>query len=129
MQNRGWSVGDRLLHPFDPELGVGEVRAIDGRFLEVFFPDAGRSVTLTAAAKLERVTLEPGRAARLVRSGETVHVAALERGRVRLTDGRVVDASALWPVAAAPSPIDALVAGRGDSLAAFRNRLDGLRLA
>ena len=129
MQTRGWSVGDKLLHPFDPELGIGEVRAIDGRFLEVFFPDADRTVTLTSASRLERVTLEPGRAARLVASGEQVHVAALEDGRCRLSDGRVVEARALWPIVAAPSPIDALVAGRGGSLAAFRNRIDGMRLA
>ncbi len=128
MQTR-WSVGDRLLSPYDPELGIGEVRAIDGRFLEVFFPDTDRTLTLTAASGLERVTLEPGRAARLIASGEQVHVAALEEGRFRLTDGRVVDARELWPLATAPSPIDALAAGRGDALEAFRNRIDGMRLA
>ena len=47
-----WRVGDRLTHPFDPELGVGVVRAVNGRLLRVFFAAAERELTLSAQSGL-----------------------------------------------------------------------------
>jgi superfamily II DNA or RNA helicase len=50
-----WRVGDRLTHPFDPELGVGVVRAVDGRLLRVFFAAQERELTLSAQSGLIRL--------------------------------------------------------------------------
>ena len=33
-------IGSKLLHPFNPELGIGVVREVEGRFLVVHFPIA-----------------------------------------------------------------------------------------
>ncbi|MEO7272174.1 MAG: helicase-related protein [Vicinamibacterales bacterium] len=43
-----WSVGDRLTHRFNTELGTGHVSAIEGRVLVVQFPQTGRTLRLAA---------------------------------------------------------------------------------
>ena len=43
-----WRPGSKLLHPFNPELGIGVVRAVDGRFLVVHFPGPDEEFTLAA---------------------------------------------------------------------------------
>ena len=124
-----WREGQKLVHPFNPELGVGFVRQIDGRYLQVYFPSAEREVTLAAeGAGLEPMILTPGSAAVLIDSGEDVAVAAYADGCYTLSDGRVVEDSALWPAEPADSPIEQLAHGRTDRLGALRNRIEGLKL-
>jgi ATP-dependent helicase HepA len=118
-----------VAHALDAELGTGEIRRREGRRLDVFFPDANRTLTLAADAPLLRVALVPGGSARVRATREVVRVAAVAPSGVTLADGRVLAVEALWPLPAPPSPIDALIAGQLDSLEAFANRLDGLRLA
>jgi len=45
-----WSVGDSLIHRFNPELGTGRVIAIDGRAISVEFPRAGTTLRLAGAS-------------------------------------------------------------------------------
>jgi ATP-dependent helicase HepA len=43
-----WSIGDRLAHRHNPELGAGRVVSIDGRSMVVEFPAAGVSLRLAS---------------------------------------------------------------------------------
>ncbi len=43
-----WSIGDHLTHRFNPELGTGEVTAIEGRVLVVRFAQSGSTLRLAA---------------------------------------------------------------------------------
>jgi ATP-dependent helicase HepA len=45
-----WSVGDRLTHRFNAELGAGQVTAIEGRVLVVHFPQHGTTLRLAATS-------------------------------------------------------------------------------
>ena len=49
-----WRPGSKLVHPFNPELGVGLVRSIEGRFLTVYFPAAEREITMAAEGRVQR---------------------------------------------------------------------------
>jgi len=63
-----WSVGDRLSHRHNPELGVGRVLSVEGRSVVVEFPAAGTTLrlasdgaALVALASDDPVTLDPRR--------------------------------------------------------------------
>lgn len=45
-----WSVGDSLIHRFNPELGTGRITAIEGRILVVEFPQAGATLRFAAGS-------------------------------------------------------------------------------
>lgn len=124
-----WRPGSKLVHPFNPELGVGLVRSVEGRFLVVYFPAVEQELTLTGeGAGLERLVLSQGARARLLESGEEVEIARCEGHRYVLADGRDVEDAELWPLEPTDSPIERLAAGRIDSLDDFRNRIEGLKL-
>jgi len=54
-----WKAGDHLTHRFNPELGVGQVTAVEGRALVVHFPRAGATLRLAAGSDaLTRVDSE-----------------------------------------------------------------------
>jgi len=125
-----WRPGSKLTHPFNPELGVGVVRRVEGRFLAVWFPAAERELTLaTEGELLAPLRIAPGARARLEETGEEVEVAEAVGHTYRLEDGRLVDEADLWPLAPPDTPIEQLAAGRVDRLPAFRNRVEALRLA
>ena len=123
-----WRIGSKLTHPYDPDLGVGVVRAIEGRYLDVFFPAADRELIIAAEGGLSRLVLQPGESAELLDSGDEVEIEAAIGHDYRLSDGRVVQDAALWPRIRPDSAIERLAALRVDRLPAFRNRIDGLRL-
>jgi ATP-dependent helicase HepA len=124
-----WHPGNKLVHPFNPELGTGLVVEVSGRFLKVFFPAVGREITLAAeGAGLEPFVLPPGARARLIDSGDDVEIASWDDGSYTLSDGRVVEDAELWPIDAVNSPLESLAQLRLDRLGAVRNRLEGLRL-
>jgi ATP-dependent helicase HepA len=124
-----WRVGAKLIHPFNPELGVGVVIEIDGRFLVVDFPDADREMRLAAEnSGLEPLVLGRGARARIEPSGEEVTVEKPVDDGYRLEDGRVVPEANLWPLDAIGSPSEQLARGQIDTLRAFRNRMAGLAL-
>ncbi|MBW2279418.1 MAG: DEAD/DEAH box helicase family protein [Deltaproteobacteria bacterium] len=123
-----WRIGSKLTHPYDPDLGVGVVRAIEGRYLDVFFPAADRELIIAAEGGLSRLVLQPGESAELLDSGDEVEIEAALGHEYRLSDGRVVQDADLWPHIRPDSAVERLAALRVDRLPAFRNRIDGLRL-
>ncbi len=62
-----WRPGDKLVHPYNRELGTGIVRRVEGRFLTVWFPEAEQDLTLAAdGGGLQRLILQPGAQASLL---------------------------------------------------------------
>lgn len=124
-----WKPGDKLVHPFNPELGMGVVHAVDGRYLRVVFPEADAELTLAAETGLERFVLTPGQRARVIETDEEVEIASLDDRTYTTRDGRKFPDAELWPLRPPDTPIERLAGARVDRLGSFRNRLDGLRLA
>jgi ATP-dependent helicase HepA len=126
-----WKEGAKLVHPFNPELGVGLVRRVEGRYLVVYFPAAEREVTLAAqGAGLVPLILEPGSSAILL-AGDDQEQVTIERwdgDAYLLKDGRRVPDADLWPVEGNPGPIERLAQFKLDRLGSFRNRIEGLQL-
>ncbi len=124
-----WRPGSKLVHPYNPELGIGIVRAVEGRYLRVEFPDTGQELTLAAeGAGLTRLVLSPGARARVIETGEEVEIAGSHGHRYLLVDGREVEDAALWPLIPPDTPVERLAGGRVDPLSSFCNRLAGLEL-
>ncbi len=123
-----WRKGSKLIHPFNPELGVGVVEEVEGRFLTVHFPATGQKLRLTAEASgLTPLVAAPGARGHLIPSGEPVVIAGQIGHRVRLADGREIDDADFWPEAAPDTPLERLASLQTDRARAFRNRVDGLR--
>ncbi len=124
-----WQPGNKLVHPFNPELGTGLVVEVSGRFLKVYFPTVEREITLAGeGAGLEPLILPPGSHARILESGEEVEIAAWDGNAYTLSDGRSIEDAELWPLDTSDSPLERLAQLRLDRLGAVRNRLEGLRL-
>ena len=45
-----WRPGNKLVHPFNPELGVGVILRVEGRFLHVLFPEVDRETGASASS-------------------------------------------------------------------------------
>ena len=121
--------GDRLFHRFNLDLGAGRVEEVAGRRLVVWFPKADTRLTLAAGdAALRPVHFEAGQRVTAGPGGEAAVLAALEGETALLSDGRRVPLSGIWPVEPPSAPLERLAALDVESVAAFVNRLDGLRL-
>ena len=124
-----WQAGSKLLHPFNPELGVGMVLEVDGRYLHVHFPDVDQQMTLAAeGAGIQRLVIPKGSPARLASTGEEVVVADVGEHVYRLADGRECPEADVWPISAADTPVERLAGLRLDSVEALKNRIAGLEL-
>ncbi len=124
-----WKAGSKLVHPFNPELGIGVVRAVEGRFLKVFFPASGEELTLSPAASgLTRLVLASGAHALILETEEEVTIEEAREHRYLLVDGREVEDAALWPLLPPDTPVERVAQGRFDSMGSFLNRVEGLRL-
>src|SRR3954464_4818252 len=75
-----WSVGDHLTHRFNPELGTGQVTAIEGRVLVVRF--SGNGSTLRLAANSDALSPEEEQSHR----GERTLLERLDAGDVDETE-------------------------------------------
>ncbi|MFQ5698950.1 MAG: helicase-related protein [Myxococcota bacterium] len=123
-----WRPGQKLIHPFNPDLGTGVVRSVEGRFLEVWFPEADTQLRMAIEGSgLEPLTFAAGEPA-LLEGGEPVVVAAPAAQGYRLEDGRTVAEADLWPAARRGTPGERLARLDLDPIAAFRNRCEGTRL-
>jgi len=120
--------GSKLLHPFNPDLGIGLVRAVEGRFLTVYFPATEEEIVLSTQAGLKRLVLAPGERALHVENSQEVEIAEARDHAYLLTDGREVADAELWPLTPVDTPIESLANLRLDSLNSFRNRIAGLEL-
>ena len=124
-----WRPGNKLVHPFNPELGTGLVVEVSGRFLKVYFPAVERELTLAGeGAGLEPLILPPGAHARVLESGEEVEIAGWDGNAYTTSDGRIMADAELWPADTSNSPLERLAQQRLDRLGAVRNRFEGLRL-
>jgi ATP-dependent helicase HepA len=126
-----WKVGDRLTHRHNPELGIGQVIAVDGRTVTVAFARAEAPLRLAATSSaLQPIDLRPGRRVLVVSSNDEARIAAhLPDGRVRLDDGSVTEAADLWPLELEGALDERLAAGDFDSHTDLVTRLDALHLA
>jgi ATP-dependent helicase HepA len=126
-----WKVGDRLTHRHNPELGIGQVIAVDARTVTVAFARADAPLRLAATSSaLQPIDLRPGRRVLVVSTnGESRIAAHLPDGRIRLADGAVADAADLWPLDLEGALGERLAAGDFDPHADFTTRVDALHLA
>ncbi len=125
-----WKPGDRLCHRYNPDLGPGRVVTVDSRRLLVEFPDGGEFLTFAADSDaLAPLELAAGSRVRIEATGEIATIESAARsGSVRLSDGRELALSLVWPLPEMGSPVGALARGEVGAREDFLNRLDGLRL-
>ena len=125
-----WKKGDHLTHRFNPELGLGRVVEVELRAVAVEFPRRGTTLRLARdSPALLPVDVGPGRRVRVESAkDESVVAASLADGRIRLVDGRTVDAGDVWPVDLDGGLLERLARGDVDPEADVLNRLAALRL-
>ncbi len=124
-----WRPGNKLVHPFNPELGVGVVVRVEGRFLDVLFPDCAEQRRFsTDGSGLKRHVLRPGERLELTETREIAVVEAVRGHFYLLTDGRTVPDALTWPVGGEDTLVNRLIRGDTDPCAAFAQRAEGLRL-
>ena len=130
MTHTPFEVGDYLTHGFNPELGIGRVKALDGRALIVEFPRSRTTLRLAADTDaLIPVNLSPGRPVRITATQEETAVAArLPDGTFRLANGRAAASHELWPLELEGALLERLALGDLDELEDFVTRLDILHL-
>jgi ATP-dependent helicase HepA len=130
MTTTPFSVGDYLTHGFNPELGIGRVKALERRALVVEFPRSGTTLRLAADTDaLIPVNLSPGRPVRITATQEETIVAArLPDGTFRLANGRAAASHEMWPLELEGALLERLALGDLDGLEDFVTRLDILHL-
>jgi ATP-dependent helicase HepA len=105
---------------------------VDGRALEVVFPQSGARLRLAAGSPaLVRLELRPGQRVRHAVSGREAVIASVsEEGRVRLVGGKKeVAFDDLWPAEGDVRLVDRLAARDLDLVSDFALRVDALHLA
>ena len=123
-----WEPGTKLFHKHNPELGVGVVVNVEGRFLDVFFPDAMSRMRLTPDPKsIQPVVFKPGD---VVKGPDGIIDAIIEidGAYAVLMEGDRVEIEQLWPVLSTPSLLERLRDGSLDLHEHVLNRIDGIRL-
>ena len=125
-----WTVGDFLIHRFNPDLGIGRVTGVDARSITVEFPRSGASLRLSARTDaLVGVDLRPGRPVRVgATREETTVTGRLSDGAVALANGDTAPPDALWPLELEGALVERLALGDLDPVDDFVVRLRILRL-
>ena len=120
--------GTKLIHKHNPELGVGVIVDVDGRFFDVFFPDSLERMRLTGDLEaIEPIILRAGAAVR-TRDGGVALIDEVRGEVATLSDGTVQKLEDLWPVLEQVTLVDQLMRGDFDEHDHVLNRLDGVRL-
>ncbi|MEZ4458478.1 MAG: helicase-related protein [bacterium] len=120
-------VGQKFVRENNPELGVGIITGIEGRFVDVLFPESGTQMRLTKEAPgLRLITLNVGDEVEF--RGEASTITHILAGVATLEDGRVASLNDIWPVFKPPSIIDRLLTGEVSPHDEVANRLDGYKL-
>jgi ATP-dependent helicase HepA len=124
-----WKTGTKLFRPDSPEMGVGVVVAIDGRYVETVFPEVGETLRLIAGAPgTVAVPIAVGTAVRDPKTGGALRVTSIHGARATLDTGARVELDELWPIVERPGPLERLERGDLDPFAEVVNRLEGLYL-
>ncbi len=123
-----WTRGIKLLSLSSPELGVGVVLAVDGEYLDAFFPDANRQIRFSLRySRLHPIELQPGDAV-VFEDGRIGRIRQIRGGRALLVDGSRANLAELWPHIESPTLVDRLAASEVDPLLDVLNRVDGQRI-
>lgn len=123
-----WTPGIKLVSETSPELGVGVVIGLDGRFIDVYFPDADKHLKFSPdAAGIRPVQLAVGDAVRLP-DGTVTTIESIAGDVATLATGTRESLNELWPHVPERTPVDRLREGSVDPLLDVLNRLDGQRL-
>lgn len=123
-----WKPGQKLISETNRELGAGVVLSVEGRFVNVFFPDAGTHLRMSPeAAGIRPVEFAAGDSVRLG-DGRSATIRAIRGRMVKLDDGTMVDLADVWPDVSTQTPIDRLMARDVDDVLDVLNRVDGQRL-
>lgn len=121
--------GTKLIHKHNLELGVGVIVDVDGRFFDVFFPDALERMKLTADLQaIEPIIFKVGDPVRDSEGGVALIEEILNDEIAILSNGMSEKIDDLWPVIEQLSLMDKLVRGEFDEHDEVLNRLDGIRL-
>lgn len=139
-----WQVGFKIIHPLNPDWGVGEVVTVGAqqRSLQVRFPGLDAVVTLsTERAVFKRFVFPPGSRVRL-RTGDVDDLVTietpeglLEEGEgagfivYRTREGARLDERNIEAVSLPSGPADRLAQLDVGGLEAYENRIAGVRLA
>lgn len=124
-----WQLGTKLIREVSPELGVGIITGLDGRFIDVLFPHSNTTLRLsTDHGGLAPVQLIPGDEVQLQGQGDIFKIASIQGRIALLSDGRRAEVDTLWPVYKPPTLIDRLMQGEVDPFEEFLHRLDGYTL-
>ena len=123
-----WPIGTKVVRQHSLELGVGVVVETAGRFVMVFFPDAGEQFQISPGSAgtvvVNPVVGEPARRP----DGTTELVTSIDRGMVEFEDGERVEFEQVWPIVDTPTLWERLRRGSVDSLDDVKNRVEGLIL-
>lgn len=124
-----WQPGTKLIREVSPELGVGIITAVDGRFIDVFFPATAATMRLsTDHGGLAPVELFPGDDVQIQGEGEVAKITSIQ-GRIALLDnGKRAEIQTLWPVFKPKTLVDKLAEGELDAHGELLHRLDGYKL-
>ncbi len=134
-----WKVGYKVIHPFNPDWGVGNVIAVgpQGRHITVHFPATDETVTLsTHEAAFHRWTFPPGSRATVVEgpsAGQDVLLVARERGSsghdtYRTDSGADIPEQHLEPLGRVDGPLQRLERLDIDLVDHYENRYAGIQL-
>ena len=123
-----WEPGTKLVRKHNPEQGVGVVVGVEGRFIDVFFPDTMERMRLVPDPQSVRpIVLSVGDVARTPQ--DTLEkILAIQGKNAVLDSGVVVPLEKLWPVVAPPTLLERMIGGQLDPHEDVINRLDGVRL-
>ena len=124
------AVGSYITHRHNPELGIGRIKAIEGRVIVVEFPRTRTTLRLAASADaLVAVDLGPGRPVRIVATRvETRVLSQREDGSLELASGGVEPAHALWPIELDGAFLERLALGELDAVEDFVTRMNILHV-
>jgi len=124
-----WQLGTKLIREVSPELGVGIITGVEGRFIDVLFPHSGAALRLsTDHGGISPVQLIQGDEVQIQGQGDAHRIVQIQGRIALLSDGRRAELETLWPVYRPPTLLDRLAQGELDPFEDFLHRLNGYTL-
>ncbi len=120
-----WKIGMKVVR--DPAFGPGEVIAVEGRFIDVYFPAKDSTLRFSpSAANIVPYAFRPGEKVKV--DGKQVFIKKITSGIATLEDDSIHPLDQLWPILRVQSLIEKLVSGKIDLAGDIYNRLDTFRI-